>query len=254
MTDKEVNNQPTAAQIIFLKKKTLLRLGNDIKGINEQGRLASSSNNPTEINMFKGMFRSLDSLYSQFIAMWDELLSIHLLNPQETEFPSQTESNTQSNVKRYYYEACSHFEQLAKPTSSITDSNVTMNHTCSTAPRARLPKITLPTFDGRMTNWPFFRDTFTSVIHNDTSLSLIEKFHFLIGSLQGEALAVIKSISIQESNYIQAWEAIQKRYDNQRKLASTYLNQLINFKPLHGKSIPSALMKFLSEVSEYYRI
>ncbi|KAJ8868752.1 hypothetical protein PR048_030292 [Dryococelus australis] len=55
-----------------------------------------------------------------------------------------------------------------------------------------------------------FYGTFQSLIHNDTSLSDIQKFHYLISSLQGDAADVIDSLDTSAQNYTTAWTILRE--------------------------------------------
>ena len=56
-----------------------------------------------------------------------------------------------------------------------------------------LPKIDLPKFSGKFSDWENFRDVFRSIIYRREDLSLIMKLHYLCTRLTGEALEKIKS-------------------------------------------------------------
>ena len=43
----------------------------------------------------------------------------------------------------------------------------------------KLPPLNLPSFDGSFDEWLFFRDNFNSIIHNNESLTNVQKFHYL---------------------------------------------------------------------------
>lgn len=47
-----------------------------------------------------------------------------------------------------------------------------------------LPKIPLPEFSGNLLHWPTFKDKFLTLIHQNFSLSAIEKLHYLAGCVQ----------------------------------------------------------------------
>ncbi|XP_053398141.1 uncharacterized protein LOC128556614 [Mercenaria mercenaria] len=51
----------------------------------------------------------------------------------------------------------------------------------------KLPKLTLPTFDGDLTTWQTFWDSFESSVHLNASLSDVQKFNYLKSLLQGTA-------------------------------------------------------------------
>ncbi|XP_076230264.1 uncharacterized protein LOC143176045 [Nomia melanderi] len=88
----------------------------------------------------------------------------------------------------------------------------------STENRIKLPTIELPTFDGSYNNWVKFRDTFESLIHNNPSLSNIEKFHYLNASVKGNAARTIQALGISELNYTLAWNRIRDRYEDLKTL------------------------------------
>lgn len=88
----------------------------------------------------------------------------------------------------------------------------------STENRVKLPTIELPTFDGSYSNWVKFRDTFESLIHNNTNLSNIEKFHYLNASVKGSAARTIQALGISELNYTLAWTRIKDRYEDLKTL------------------------------------
>ncbi|KMQ87827.1 hypothetical protein RF55_12793 [Lasius niger] len=54
--------------------------------------------------------------------------------------------------------------------------------------RTTLPRIQLPHFSGKYADWPPFRNLFRSVIGMDTSISDVEKLHYLKASLKVELL------------------------------------------------------------------
>ncbi|XP_008180804.1 uncharacterized protein LOC103308715 [Acyrthosiphon pisum] len=108
-----------------------------------------------------------------------------------------------------------------------------------------LPKIELPHFDGDLLEWRSYRDIFVSLVHDNTLIGDAQRFHFLLASLKGDALAVVKSIPLSADNYALAWEALSDRFDNKRLLASAHLDKLFAFKPIAHESLP-ALSSFVN--------
>lgn len=80
----------------------------------------------------------------------------------------------------------------------------------------RLPKIELIKFSGNYDEWLSFKDTFLSLIHDDQSLTDLQKFHYLKSSLVGEAAQVINAFQLTGANYSLAWSLLQKKYHNIR--------------------------------------
>ncbi|XP_073979066.1 uncharacterized protein [Rhodnius prolixus] len=238
-------------QKITLHKDKAFSLADDIKSICETGRRISTDS--TAISLFKGMFRSLDVTYEKFMNEWAEIKSLYLAKDAESEFPSKRESTILRATKDFYYEAGAIFEihcasYQPRPTTSIQNSLLDLSQCISI--RSRLPHITIPVFSGKLQDWPLFRDTFSSMVHDETSLTAVEKYHFLLANLQGSALSVIKHVPVSEVGYEQAWSALLQHYDNKRKLAAFYLDQILNFKPLTGKATAASLQHFMQVVIE----
>ncbi|XP_039312430.1 uncharacterized protein LOC120359352 [Solenopsis invicta] len=114
-----------------------------------------------------------------------------------------------------FYSLCARFRRLLNSdntsgarrgsTQSATRAdNETISH-------VRLPKINLPTFSGRYDDWFPFRDTFVTIIHNNTSLSDIQQFQYLRAALTDKALDIVKPLEISENNYDLAWSLLKER-------------------------------------------
>ncbi|KAJ0169346.1 hypothetical protein K1T71_015230 [Dendrolimus kikuchii] len=95
---------------------------------------------------------------------------------------------------------------------------------------ANLPRIELPIFTGNYEEWSSFNDLFTSLVHNDPSLSKVQKLHYLKLSVKGDAETLLKHIQVTENNYEQAWESLKKRYGNKRLIVNGLLKRLFGQK------------------------
>ena len=82
----------------------------------------------------------------------------------------------------------------------------------------KLPIIQLPKFYGNYEEWPSFCATFVTLINNNKTLDDIEKFHYLLSSIKGDAEKVITSLAITKENYPIAWDLLKKRFENKSKL------------------------------------
>jgi hypothetical protein len=97
--------------------------------------------------------------------------------------------------------------------SSSGHSNTSpRSHTSSS--HIRLPVIALPTFEGDTCGWLHFRDTFEALIVNNTALSSVQKFHYLIASLKNEAKDLISNLQTTNENFLVAWQLVTQRYNN----------------------------------------
>lgn len=100
----------------------------------------------------------------------------------------------------------------------------------------RLPRIDPPTFDGSYQNWLEFRDTFSSLVHNNSNLDPINKHLYLRSSLKGSATLIISNLECTSENYNIAWQALLDRYDNKRLLVSNHVQGLFNIQQIQRES------------------
>ncbi|XP_052754163.1 uncharacterized protein LOC113510317 [Galleria mellonella] len=135
-------------------------------------------------------------------------------------------------------------------TKSIkTDDDNTITIASSSHSRPHLPPIPLPVFSGDYNDWISYRDLYISLIHNNNSLSKIEKHHYLKSSLTGEAAELLKNFTLTEANYLDAWKKLEERYDNKRIIVNNILNRLLSQKKLAGESTKS-LKELLDTTSQ----
>ncbi|XP_014216313.1 uncharacterized protein LOC106645067 [Copidosoma floridanum] len=81
-----------------------------------------------------------------------------------------------------------------------------------------LPRLDLPDFDGSCANWESFRDLFKALVHNREEYPPVVKFQHLRTHVKGDALDLIKNISIVEGNYIRAWNTLLEHYNKVKRL------------------------------------
>ncbi|XP_071056032.1 uncharacterized protein [Onthophagus taurus] len=103
----------------------------------------------------------------------------------------------------------------------------------------KLNKIIIPVFDGNYKNWPTFFDLFNTMINDNDSLSAVAKYQYLLTSLSGEALNLIKGLPVTNDNYIIAYNSLKGRYQNKRHLATLYFNEIVALKPIQEESSKS---------------
>ena len=82
----------------------------------------------------------------------------------------------------------------------------------------RLPEITLPRFNGDVTRFYSFLQSFESSIDKNESLAPVEKFNYLVNVLEGEAFRAIQGLGIIEENDGHAKETLHERFGHKHKL------------------------------------
>ncbi|XP_045157294.2 uncharacterized protein LOC123523709 [Mercenaria mercenaria] len=132
----------------------------------------------------------------------------------------------------------SQYEQPRNSTNSATTADRSGNTTDSTSGREvsnisiqsnqssqfhKLPKLTLPIFTGNILEWQTFWDSFESSIHNNESLSDVQKFSYLRSLLSDDAARVIEGFQLTHSNYMQAIELLRERFGQEHKIVNAYM-------------------------------
>nr|CAH7762057.1 unnamed protein product [Callosobruchus chinensis] len=100
----------------------------------------------------------------------------------------------------------------------------------------KLRPTDIPTFDGNPETWLEFRDSFKSMVHENSGLDNIQKYHHLRACLQGKAAHVIKSVDFTADDYPVAYQALLERYDNPRKLIDTHVKSLFQMEKINKAS------------------
>lgn len=92
----------------------------------------------------------------------------------------------------------------------------------------KLPQINLPKFSGNQADWMEFYETFHSLIHQDTNLNSVQKFHYLRAALSDEAADVIHSIKLTEANYDVAIGLLKEQYEDKKIIVQDIMKSIIN--------------------------
>lgn len=100
----------------------------------------------------------------------------------------------------------------------------------------RLPRIELPKFSGIYEEWSTFQDLFISLVHENKTISDVQKLHYLKTSVTGEAQTLLKHIQVTQQNYERAWGILKTRYGNKRLIINSVLKKLFNQKKISFQS------------------
>ncbi|CAH2109317.1 unnamed protein product [Euphydryas editha] len=116
--------------------------------------------------------------------------------------------------------------------------------------KIKLPNIIIPTFTGKYTEYYEFINIFNAMIHNDISLTPVQKLYYLKGFLSGEPHALINNLPLQDVSYTEAMKLLQERYDNKTKIVHEHVYTLLDL-PTITKSTTSTLRDMISEVKQH---
>lgn len=94
--------------------------------------------------------------------------------------------------------------------------------------QVNLPKFDLVKFKGDIKCFPTYLDMFNSAVHENNLLNPIDKFRYLISSLEGPPLKIVNCLPMTTANYIIAYNSLVKRYKNKRLLSQAYWSAIEN--------------------------
>lgn len=92
----------------------------------------------------------------------------------------------------------------------------------------KLPVLKLPYFDGNPINWQQFWDIFRSSIHERSDIIGAQKFAYLKGQLQNEALQLIEGFSTTDNDYLEALELLKNTYGKPYKIIQAHLHAIFD--------------------------
>lgn len=159
----------------------------------------------------------------------------------------ETEKKIRTSFCENYYTIKTVYANLF--TVSRMDASLLNENREQKSSNLKLPKISLPIFDGNYKNWMSYYDLFKTLIHDNKSLSEIEKFQYLLSSLSCQALNLIKNIPISSDNYAIAFDTLEKRYQNRRLLANSCWQEIMGAQRLTSDSV-TGLRKLLEIFAE----
>jgi hypothetical protein len=65
---------------------------------------------------------------------------------------------------------------------------------------------------------------FLSLVGDSTTIPKIQKFHYLLSAIIGDAKRVIQHIHVSEQGFRVAWEILVERYEHERLIANTHID------------------------------
>ncbi|XP_031348317.1 uncharacterized protein LOC116174520 [Photinus pyralis] len=157
-------------------------------------------------------------IYDQFDDIQNQLDRLNPDCEDNLEEREQFENN--------YYSLLSQGQQLVnlrKPPTEIAN----VSQTAKSA-NVKLPKLTIPSFDGSFINWRTFHDTFVTIIHNNSDLTDVQKLCYLRSALKNEPANLISSLDTSDTNYSIAWKLLQERYNNKRRIIYNHVREILD--------------------------
>jgi hypothetical protein len=165
---------------------------NQLREIREVAQ--SATEQPALRVLLKRRFARAQSIFEKFEPLHSAIIAYVATQPE-------SDLEAEEQIRMEFFEAFDeidaayvrYFPEVERPASSPISIN-SSSSTCSNL-RVRLPKLSLSTFDGNFSEWTSFIQFFDNASHSRPELARIEKFQYLISSLTGEPLNLVKAIT-----------------------------------------------------------
>jgi len=217
----------------------------EINRVTELYNLAKKAVNDNSCHSeFKQRYRHINNMYTEFDKQ--QCIIISLVISQDELF--NNEDQVRADFECSYYYIKSVFAELFENelTNSGNNSNVANTNLL---PKVKLPEIKINKFNGDIKQFTAFIDIYNALIHNNASLSNIEKFTHLHSYLEGAPKALIQCTPLTSANYLVAYNALVERYTNNRILATAHWNEIETTQRLTSEN-PQLLRKLIDIFTE----
>ena len=170
------------------------------------------------------------------ISEWIDRIEQFKCNGSENRVPSnQVETPKTSTPKRV--EAEPNTEHSTPPFERLETSGSTETTSSRVFSGVRLPKINLPKFNGDVTKYQHFIQSFKCSIEANESLSDVHKLNYLINSLEGPAYKALEGFQIVEENYKKALDILKARYGKPQHIISAHMQALLKLQTYQNDNI-----------------
>ena len=117
----------------------------------------------------------------------------------------------------------------------------------------KLPKVSAPTFDGKVQNWKNFCEQFAVTMHSKTALSDTAKLMYLQNALKdGPAGFVIQGLTRTSQSYVEAIKFLKERYDRPRLVEEEHIRSILDDVPVKNGS-EKELCRLCDAATQHYR-
>ena len=117
----------------------------------------------------------------------------------------------------------------------------------------KLPKLSLHSFSGEITQWLPFWDSFKSAVHSNDQLTGVDKSNYLKSLLTGTALECISGLTLSDANYQEAVAILEKWFGNHQRIIDRHMDQLLNVTAVKSANDLSALRRLFDQVETHVR-
>lgn len=215
-----------------MSSDTLIQQRGAIKGkLTRFRQFLDIPSNTAKISEIGERLKKVEPLYAQFEAIQEKIEST------AEEFQEDEEEREKSESE--YYALMSRGREIINGSFTRTptildkpEKNSVPQLNLKPSVIKQLSRQSVPKFDGELSKWIKFRDSFNSLVHNQGAFSNIDKFNYLNDALEGEAARAIQSLGISEANYEYAWKKLHERYEDSEELIEFHTRAFCELAPM----------------------
>ena len=119
--------------------------------------------------------------------------------------------------------------------------------------KARLPKLEVRKFNGKVQEWQEFWDAVESAIDQNESLTAVDKFAYLRSLVTEQARSSFAGFSLTAVNYAAAVDVLKKKNGKETAIQRAHVNDLLNLAPVFSDKDTTRLRKLYDSCSAHFR-
>ncbi|XP_015767737.1 PREDICTED: uncharacterized protein LOC107346459 [Acropora digitifera] len=181
---------------------------------------------PRIVQLKASLEEQLESLRTLDAAILSDLVELEGVTDEEIAEEVQIAGNLKGEIKAII----TTLAELLTPKSEspvsphqnlpVSSGNVATNSNV----RAKLPKLEVRRFNGRVDEWQEFWDCYESSIHSNPNLSDVDRFSYLRGLLGGAARTTIAGLALTAANYKVAIDLLKGRFGKPVVIERAHVN------------------------------
>ena len=116
---------------------------------------------------------------------------------------------------------------------------------------AKLPKLQLRKFYGKLHKWQEFWDSFCASVDNNSNLNDAMKLEYLKCQCEGAAYQAIAGLELTNDNYEVAVNVLKQRFGQRQDILNAHMDALLYINTVHKNAEISELRKFYDTVETH---
>ncbi|XP_055634668.1 uncharacterized protein LOC129774754 [Toxorhynchites rutilus septentrionalis] len=187
--------------------------------------LEEAENKPQQIStsLLKVFAKKLELHYKEFTEVHREILAATVSSDNEAEGEVLNEFDAlHTNTLILLEQLTESLSPASNNKQPVSSPNIIVQQPI------RAP---VPTFDGKVENWPKFRTMFEDIFARSGDSDAV-KLHHLDKALKDDAAGWITAKMVLDNNFQQTWQQLIDQYENPRVIVDTHIDGLLDLKPM----------------------